>query len=151
MAFSRKHCESSTWHMHNCGSNGSASRTPEIGAAWDDYAEYHFRCLHCDEKFWLHAETYHGSGGYCWRRRAGIPTELRAEWGLGCRGTAGPTPEMCDAIENSLGTRLRPKIVGGSQLVSASRSAIAGPHPAPSHSHGCRDHRCRRWRVNADR
>jgi len=34
------------------------------GAAWDDYAEYHFRCLHCDENFWLHAETYHGSGGY---------------------------------------------------------------------------------------
>lgn len=34
------------------------------GAAWDDYVEYHFRCLHCDEKFLLHAETYHGSGGY---------------------------------------------------------------------------------------
>jgi hypothetical protein len=34
------------------------------GAAWDDYVEYHFRCLHCEEKFWLHAETYHGSGGY---------------------------------------------------------------------------------------
>jgi len=35
------------------------------GATWDDYAEYHFRCLHCHEEFWLHAETYHGSGG-CW-------------------------------------------------------------------------------------
>ncbi|WP_321948457.1 hypothetical protein [Paraburkholderia sp. J10-1] len=34
------------------------------GAVWDDVVEYHFRCLHCDEKFWLHAETYHGSGGY---------------------------------------------------------------------------------------
>lgn len=34
------------------------------GAAWDDYVEYHFRCLHCDEAFWLHVETYHGSGGY---------------------------------------------------------------------------------------
>lgn len=34
------------------------------GAAWDDYVEYHFRCTHCDEAFWLHAETYHGSGGY---------------------------------------------------------------------------------------
>jgi hypothetical protein len=34
------------------------------GAAWDDYVEYHFRCLHCNEAFWLHAETYHGSGGY---------------------------------------------------------------------------------------
>ncbi|MDR6373425.1 hypothetical protein J2776_000101 [Paraburkholderia caledonica] len=34
------------------------------GAAWDDYIEYHFRCLHCNEMFWLHAETYHGSGGY---------------------------------------------------------------------------------------
>ncbi len=34
------------------------------GAAWDDYVEYHFRCLHCNEEFWLHAETYHGSGGY---------------------------------------------------------------------------------------
>ena len=34
------------------------------GAAWDDYVEYHFRCMHCDEAFWLRAETYHGSGGY---------------------------------------------------------------------------------------
>jgi len=34
------------------------------GARWDDYCEYHFRCLHCEERFWLHAETYHGSGGY---------------------------------------------------------------------------------------
>ena len=32
-------------------------------AAWDDYVEYHFRCMHCNEAFWLHAETYHGSGG----------------------------------------------------------------------------------------
>ena len=38
------------------------------GAAWDDYVEYHFRCLHCGEEFWLHAETYHGSGGY-WEPR----------------------------------------------------------------------------------
>lgn len=29
-----------------------------------DYVEYHFRCSACDELFWLHAETYHGSGGY---------------------------------------------------------------------------------------
>jgi hypothetical protein len=34
------------------------------GATWDDYVEYHFRCLHCNEAFWLHAETHHGSGGY---------------------------------------------------------------------------------------
>ena len=34
------------------------------GAAWDDYVEYHFRCMHCDEAFWLRAETYHGSHGY---------------------------------------------------------------------------------------
>ena len=34
------------------------------GAAWDDYVEYQFRFLHCNEAFWLHAETYHGSGGY---------------------------------------------------------------------------------------
>jgi hypothetical protein len=34
------------------------------GAAWDDYVEYHFRCIHCNEAFWLRAETYHGSGGY---------------------------------------------------------------------------------------
>lgn len=33
-------------------------------AVWDDYVEYHFCCLHCNEAFWLHAETYHGSGGY---------------------------------------------------------------------------------------
>jgi hypothetical protein len=34
------------------------------GVRWDDYVEYHFRCLHCSKSFWLHAETYHGSGGY---------------------------------------------------------------------------------------
>lgn len=39
------------------------------GAAWDDYVEYYFRCLHCDEAFGLHAETYHGSGG-CWEPKA---------------------------------------------------------------------------------
>lgn len=42
------------------------------GAAWDDIVEYHFRCLHCDEKLRLHAETYHGSGGY-WE-----PTDSRS-------------------------------------------------------------------------
>jgi hypothetical protein len=34
------------------------------GVRSDDYVEYQFRCLHCSERFWLHAETYHGSGGY---------------------------------------------------------------------------------------
>lgn len=35
------------------------------GAPWGDYVEYHFHCIQCDEAFWLHVETYHGSGG-CW-------------------------------------------------------------------------------------
>jgi len=33
------------------------------GAGWDEYVEYHFRCLHCNEVFWLRAETYHGAVG----------------------------------------------------------------------------------------
>lgn len=34
------------------------------GAAWDDVFGYRFRCSQCHESFHLHAETYHGSGGY---------------------------------------------------------------------------------------
>lgn len=34
------------------------------GSAWGDTIEHHFRCLNCGELFYLHAETYHGSGGY---------------------------------------------------------------------------------------
>lgn len=34
------------------------------GAAWGDTVEHHFRCSNCGEQFSLHAETYHGSGGY---------------------------------------------------------------------------------------
>ena len=34
------------------------------GQGWDDVVCYSFECTNCDEKFSLHAETYHGSGGY---------------------------------------------------------------------------------------
>lgn len=34
------------------------------GEAWDDIVAYQFKCSSCSEKFSLHAETYHGSGGY---------------------------------------------------------------------------------------
>lgn len=34
------------------------------GAVWGDTIEHHFRCVNCGELFYLHAETYHGSGGY---------------------------------------------------------------------------------------
>ncbi len=34
------------------------------GANWDDVMEYKFQCNLCGELFLLHAETYHGSGGY---------------------------------------------------------------------------------------
>jgi len=34
------------------------------GEAWGDIVEYHFHCSTCGEPFYLHAETYHGSGGY---------------------------------------------------------------------------------------
>jgi hypothetical protein len=34
------------------------------GGRSGDFVEHHFRCLRCGELFWLHAETYHGSGGY---------------------------------------------------------------------------------------
>lgn len=45
------------------------------GAMWDDYVEYHFRCLHCRAAFWLHAQTYHGTGGY-WEPKN--PAAIRA-------------------------------------------------------------------------
>jgi hypothetical protein len=35
------------------------------GEPWDDIVIYKFRCNSCREKFLLHAETFHGSGG-CW-------------------------------------------------------------------------------------
>lgn len=34
------------------------------GEPWDDIVGYRFRCNACGELFSLHAETYHGSGGY---------------------------------------------------------------------------------------
>jgi len=34
------------------------------GTPWGDTVEHHFRCVNCGELFYLHAETYHGSGGY---------------------------------------------------------------------------------------
>lgn len=34
------------------------------GEAWGDIVEYNFCCSNCSERFSLHAETYHGSGGY---------------------------------------------------------------------------------------
>lgn len=34
------------------------------GEQWGDIVGYRFRCSSCDELFSLHAETYHGSGGY---------------------------------------------------------------------------------------
>ena len=34
------------------------------GEPWDDIVGYRFRCNTCGEMFSLHAETYHGSGGY---------------------------------------------------------------------------------------
>ena len=34
------------------------------GGPWDDVVGYRFRCTSCGEMFSLHAETYHGSGGY---------------------------------------------------------------------------------------
>lgn len=32
--------------------------------SWDDIVAWKFKCQHCGEEFSLHAETYHGSGGY---------------------------------------------------------------------------------------
>ena len=34
------------------------------GNPWGDFVEHRFRCTNCGEVFHLHAETYHGSGGY---------------------------------------------------------------------------------------
>jgi hypothetical protein len=34
------------------------------GEPWGDTVGYRFRCNVCGELFSLHAETYHGSGGY---------------------------------------------------------------------------------------
>ncbi len=30
---------------------------------WDDIIGFHFRCSFCDSRYYLGAETYHGSGG----------------------------------------------------------------------------------------
>ncbi|ACX94951.1 hypothetical protein [Halothiobacillus neapolitanus] len=47
------------------------------GQTWDDIVAYHFRCSCCGEQFSLHAETYHGSGGF-WEpvRKAAIRENL---------------------------------------------------------------------------
>ena len=34
------------------------------GGHWDDVLSYRFKSNSCGEEFLLHAETYHGSGGY---------------------------------------------------------------------------------------
>jgi hypothetical protein len=34
------------------------------GENWSDVVAYKFKCNSCGELFSLHAETYHGSGGY---------------------------------------------------------------------------------------
>lgn len=34
------------------------------GGPWDDIVGYGFKCTNCGEMFSLHAETYHGRGGY---------------------------------------------------------------------------------------
>jgi hypothetical protein len=31
---------------------------------WDDVLHYRFQCISCGQLFELHAETYHGSGGW---------------------------------------------------------------------------------------
>lgn len=35
-----------------------------MGRDRDDIVAYYFKCRCCGEQFSLHAETYHGSGGY---------------------------------------------------------------------------------------
>jgi hypothetical protein len=44
--------------------NGSTFSQLATGAAWDDVVSYGFQCQTCGQSFRLHAETYHGSGGY---------------------------------------------------------------------------------------
>jgi hypothetical protein len=34
------------------------------GEPWDDIVGYRFKCTTCGELFSLHAETYHGHGGF---------------------------------------------------------------------------------------
>lgn len=34
------------------------------GEAWCDFIDYQFLCSNCGEQFRLHAETYHGGGGF---------------------------------------------------------------------------------------
>jgi hypothetical protein len=34
------------------------------GAPWNDVVSFAFECQACSQSFRLHAETYHGSGGY---------------------------------------------------------------------------------------
>lgn len=46
--------------------NGNGPTFSELaqGAAWDDVVSFGFKCQTCGQSFRLHAETYHGSGGY---------------------------------------------------------------------------------------
>ena len=51
--------------VHNLNSISQASCSElAAGEAWDDVLYYRFICTACGEIFLLHAETYHGSGGY---------------------------------------------------------------------------------------
>jgi hypothetical protein len=49
-------------------SETTLSMVPFCGAVagldWGDVVDYRFECKTCGERFSLHAETYHGSGGY---------------------------------------------------------------------------------------
>ena len=42
------------------------------GGQWDDVLAYRFTCNTCGEEFSLHAETYHGSGGYWEPVKSGV-------------------------------------------------------------------------------
>jgi hypothetical protein len=46
--------------------NGNGPPLGELaqGAAWNDLVSFGFKCQACGQSFRLHAETYHGSGGY---------------------------------------------------------------------------------------
>ena len=45
------------------------------GESWGDSLSYRFLCSSCSEVFLLHAETYHGSGGYWEPENLGVVRE----------------------------------------------------------------------------
>jgi hypothetical protein len=66
------------------------------GAAWGDVVSFGFECQTCGQSFRLHAETYHGSGGY-WESVTSNTIERSVQAKILIAIAAGDQ-EACDAL-----------------------------------------------------